>query len=181
MDISNKEQLLSTIISIIEESKNEAIKVFMTKYGKQCKAALELSIEQFYDDYSPHVYKRQEGLLTAFRINPDGTYDFDENLISGHHRVSNDYLYDLAFRRGYHGGADKNNNGWYAYHPSPGTPYWRSPVPEYTKWGRPAVRTTPILEMVDEKIALYDFDEKYKKILIDLIRGKLTEVLGGAK
>ena len=180
MDINNKEQFLSVLINIIEESKKEAIKIFMTKYGRQCKNALELSIEQFYDDYSPGSYQRQEGLLTAFRINPDGTYDFDEGLISGYHRVSNDYLYDLAFRRGYHGGADKNNNGWYAYHPNPGVPYWKMP-PDYTRWYKPAVKTTPILEMVDEKIALYDFDEKYKKILIDLIRGKLTKVLGGAE
>ena len=165
--------ILNLIITTIKECKKEAIGVFMSKYGKECKDALRSSIEQFYDDYTPHVYKRQEGLLTAFRINADGTYDFDGNLISGYHRVGKDYLFDLAFQRGYHGGADKNKNGWYSYHPDPGTPYWRKPVPEYTEWGDPAAKTTPILEIVNEKISMYNFDEKYEKILINLIINKL--------
>lgn len=169
----NEKMIFDLILKTLRECKKEAVSIFMSKYGKQCKSALELSIEQFYDDYTPRVYKRQEGLLKAFRINPDGTYDFDSKLIAGHHRVSNDYLFDLAFQRGYHGGADKNKNGWYAYHPETGTPYWRTPVPEYTQWGRKAEQTTPILAMVDEKIAIYNFDEKYENIVIDLMIKKL--------
>jgi hypothetical protein len=181
--------IFNKLVNAIEKSREEARNIFMQKYGYQCRQALELSIEQFYDDYTPKMYNRQEGLLKAYRINSDGTYEFDENLITGRHRINDkEYLYNLAFREGYHGGA-KDGPG----HPSPGIPYWRTPphpgmmyleeydelcyVNRWALWGKQAVRTTPILSIVDDKIAMFDFDKKYNKILIDTIRKNTKDLL----
>ena len=164
----NDAKLYNLILNMLKECEKEAMPIFMAKYGNQCKASLELAIEQFYDDYQPRIYKRQEGLLKAYRINKDGTYDFDSELITGHHRAGKEYLFSLAFMEGYHGGVKDGPE-----HPNPGTPYWRKPVPQYTEWGSPAVQTTPILDMVDEKIEIYNFDEKYEDIIADLMIKKM--------
>jgi hypothetical protein len=164
----------NTLIRIIDESKEEAKKIFITKYGHECEKALKMAIEQFYDDYTPKIYQRQGGLLDAYQINPDGSFDFKSSLISGDYSVGKDYIYTLAFEEGYHGGS-KDGEG----HPSPGTPLYKTPYPTYENWGRQAEQTTPIIEMVDGMISWFGFDAKYEEILLNLVYVKIITEFGG--
>ena len=77
-------------------------------------------IENFYDSYTPRVYRRQYSLRNIYQNgvinNHDGdpTIDTDDpNLLSGHHRVDDvnpSYIHEYIFRGGWHGGADIDGN-----------------------------------------------------------------------
>lgn len=112
---------------------------------------IKKAIEDFYDDYPPHLYKRKYSLRKAYKFtvkNGCYTIDFNYRYMKKHHRASNAYIYNLAFISGYHGGAtsisEKKINKWDNLginnrHPSPakyyggdipisgGTPYYRTP------------------------------------------------------
>lgn len=106
-------------------------------------------IQDFYSGYSPEYYDRDESLyeLLQTEVFEDSlTIWFDPSkmtsLRSGY--SGEDGLYDQVFRHGWHGGASKGKG-----HPSPGTPYWRAPVPYYSRWGReaPVAAISPLDDM----------------------------------
>lgn len=123
------------------------------KYPKMYKNDLEeigkSVIAHWYGTYDPIYYDRKMDLRNAWRVNLNGldySVDFDASLMEFNHRVSNEYIFENSFMHGYHGGAI-NGDG----HPNPGIPYWRTPFPELTYWGSPAVRSfSPYSRMVFE-------------------------------
>lgn len=124
------------------------------------KALFEKTIDEFYDDYKPREgeYIRSHSLYALLRTElslgdeegEQGLFiDFDPGEMS-HYRngyAGDDGLYDLVFRRGWHGGADKisdEKQAKWGVHPSPGTPYYRKPKKAgYPRWGRKAERMSP--------------------------------------
>lgn len=124
-------------------------------------------VKEWYEDYggnlkiAPMGYHRTLGLLKISKIDVnkdtgDIIVRFDENNMTLWHRVSNEYIYQNSFVKGWHGGADKLGSspkpGYEEPHPNPGIPYWRTPQPDeaaitgelpYEHWfDHPAARTT---------------------------------------
>lgn len=97
------------------------------------------AINAFYGSYSPKYYKRSYSLryMIYGEINNNIFNVAVGNEVPsyhGHHHVGDEeYIYINSFQHGYHGGAIDGPN-----HPSPGTPYWRKPYPQYTRWGHAA-------------------------------------------
>ena len=165
----------------LEQKAREAIDRVMPKvwedfFANADKSVRELfneTIDQFYSEYTPGYYDRTESLYELIQsetspeylkiwMDPDNMSSF-RNGYSGE-----DGLYDLVFRRGWHGGADKGNVTRVHLpgndeaierstpHPESGTPYWRVPDPYYTAWGRKAYRSDSPLEVLKLKLDDYN-------------------------
>lgn len=121
-------------------------------------------ISQWYASYDPIYYNRQLSMKHAFKVELYGTdYSvvFDSDLINGYtHNQDNDYIYDIVFMQGYHGGLTYGDG-----HPHVGIPYWRTPFPQLNRWGRPAKRSwSPYYEMVNQmNRAIKNIDSKKQK------------------
>lgn len=131
-------------------------------------------VKDFYADYTPILYDRNYGLFDlleteatpeqlSIHTNPLNMTGYR----NGYHGDSG--LYDLVFRHGWHGGADHGDytrsyspdsaEGFTVIstpHPNPGTPYWREPVPFYTRWGVQAVSSEPPIEAFRAKLNEYN-------------------------
>lgn len=128
-------------------------------------------ISKWYASYEPIIYKRQLRLTKAFRVTLDGTkYDveFDSSFIGG-----NEYIFENSFMQGYHGGAISGEG-----HPSPGIPYWRTPIPRFSEWGRPALRSfSPYHRMISEMNKTIKQIDKKKQAEFDAIMEKVTRAI----
>ena len=118
------------------------------------------AIQDFYSDYSPEYYTRDESLydILQTRIDSDSLsvwFDPDKMTAFRSGYSGEDGLYDQVFRHGWHGGAASG-----ADHPSAGVPYWRAPVPYYSRWGHEAsMSVTSPLEDIKRRIADYEKSE----------------------
>lgn len=136
-------------IDKLEKSLNNAL---AKRYKKDIEEnIIKRVIEDFYDDYTPKLYKRKYSLRKAYKFTVNNgvyTIDYNSKYMTRIHRASNEYIYNLAFISGYHGGAtsisDAKLEKWASRgvdntHPSPanyyggdtpisgGTPYYRTP------------------------------------------------------
>lgn len=153
-----------------------------TRYRKECiEKWFKESIDSFYRDYTPKVYKRSKSLYEVLDVDYIGDQeDIDINYEStkmtgyrnGYH--GEDGLFGTVFVNGWHGGAGSGDfthlsNGKVKRtpHPSPGTPYYRKPVPHYVYWGRQAVRySISPYDSIEEKIAEGgDFQQKWQEFI----------------
>lgn len=133
-------------------------------------------ISKWYATYEPIYYHRQMSLKHAYDVKLHGTdYSvvFDSSLISSfQHHQDNDYIYQIAFIEGYHGGDTFGGESKGSPHPHPGIPYWRTPFPYFTSWGRPAKRSwSPYYEMVNQmNNAIKKLDNKKQKEFDEIIK-----------
>lgn len=107
------------------------------KYLYNGDLVIEHVVDMFYEDYTPHIYKRKEDLYNAYRVyieNGNWGYDFGSDLMLYQHHQSNEYIYENSFVGGYHGGDDNGKD-----HPEPGVPWWKAP-PSLKYWYKPASR-----------------------------------------
>lgn len=134
------------------------------------------TIVKFYAGYSPKFYHRSRSLydLIQTKIGNDSlAVDFDPSKMTAYRSGYNgeDGLYDLVFREGWHGGAKHGDytrlhyghaDGFWTVlftpHPSPGTPYYRTPYQVYTNWGEDAARSDAPLDVFKQKVAEYESD-----------------------
>ena len=153
--------ILTQKIKVIDKTMNNINKL-QSKYDKKFVDDLNdigrQIITDFYSSYEPHLYRRKGSLKDVFKVTMSKdhvlTYEFSEDFLSASHSASNDYIYDIAFIKGWHGGASKTEYQW-----SPVDNqdlYYRAPAPgkgvrAYTRWGRVAERTeSPRDRMVEE-------------------------------
>ena len=122
------------------------------------KSLFNMSIDHFYNDYEPRVYRREGniskhtgGLYDILEISASQEgldINFNETKLPYRNGLGGrgDGLYNLVFIEGWHGGAYSGDytvlpdRTIYTPHPQTGTPYWRTPTPQYTSWGAPAAR-----------------------------------------
>lgn len=116
------------------------------------KDSFESAVNSFYEDYIPEYYHRNRSLYNIFEADSLISEDSVSILLSlddsnmTHDRRGNS-LYDTVFVEGWHGGAksgDVTHMGGKTYstpHPKPGVPFWRTPYPYYSRWGKQAVRS----------------------------------------
>ena len=88
---------------------------------------------------SPVYYSRTGGmyeLMTPTYNSQKIDWEYDPSVMnSSNGTLSSNELYEMVFKQGWHGGAPSGPD-----HPSPGTPYWRTPYPYYSHWSQPAAR-----------------------------------------
>lgn len=127
--VTSEDMLYYKVLSLIKNSQAIADSInrqIAPILYKKAKSICMEAVDAYYASYSPHLYNRTESLYDAYDIGiRNGTelvFLVGADLMSGSHRVSNEYIYNTMFEEGWHGGA-KSGDG----HPNPGTPYWRTP------------------------------------------------------
>ena len=133
-------------------------RVYPERYKDELEDVGKFVTAKWYASYDRLFYRPIESLFDAFRVNLDGTdysVEFDSSFMDTG-RDNDDYIFENSFMQGYHGGAVSGPG-----HPSPGIPYWRTPYPALTFWGRPALRSfSPYNRMVSEmKRTIKEIDE----------------------
>lgn len=145
---------------------SKSYKELFVEVEKDVKEIFHSVIKNFYEDYTPQFYERNESLYDLLQtdrtdnslqiwFDPTKMTTFRGDSSDGAGYSGEDGLYDQVFRKGWHGGAgsiSKEKEEMWGAHPHPGTPYWRTPEPHYTYWGRPA--------KVSEKSPLDDMRER---------------------
>lgn len=164
-----------------ENEINKAIKKSYSElFEKVEKDVYEIfrgAISEFYSDYDPEYYYRNDSLYNLMltrRTDDSLKIWFDPwRMTSFRNGYSGeDGLYDQVFRKGWHGGAgsiSEDKAEQYGAHPEPGRPYWRKPIPYYTYWGRPAeISDLAPLKNIQTKVAEYSkttMQSDFQKIL----------------
>lgn len=135
-----KEIKAMDISGIFDAMAKYANQILAYKRYRKFLSIRDKAVKAFYASYSPRYYKRKYSLrYMAYPNVEDDEFYFELGAdvpgYSAWHRVNSDYLYDLVFKEGFHGGATGGPE-----HPRSGVPLWRYPHPEYTSWGRAATR-----------------------------------------
>jgi len=131
---------------LFEESDKAALRDIGAYQKKEITRVFNECVQEFYDNYPPHSYVRKGELFDVLDIDSyrssSGTYSitkttdpFDTHAISGREgsedaRGVSEYLYDIVFKKGWHGGADKvspQKAEQWGEHPNTGAPFWRKP------------------------------------------------------
>lgn len=114
------------------------------KYNKRVKFNLELivknAVDDFYQSYSPHRYKRQEGLYKGAKVNAtddDWSIELGPQFMETNYEAGINYVYWNSFENGFHGGAVDGPD-----HPEPGVPWWKL----HGEWYMPAAQGPSISE-----------------------------------
>ncbi len=112
------------------------------KQYNKAKEIIDMAVNEFYGAYGPIYYDRN-GELGSFAYpqviggGQEFSFQLGAEFGDDYHRIGNQYIYNVVFRQGYHGGA-KHNGGY----------YWRTPIPYFTYWGRRAVKTTSPRDLI---------------------------------
>ncbi len=142
---------------------------------KRVKEIFHESIQRFYDSYDPEIYTRSHSMFDMLKTvydpdEPSLTTGLDDSVMTTTRKGGP--LYEQVFEQGWHGGASKiapEKAKTKGYHPSPGTPYWRTPHPGYFRWGRMAEKA---------KISPKDdYDQAFDKLNEDELAAKFREIL----
>lgn len=149
------------------------------RYTKDLNKIIKRAISDFYSSYKPRYYKRKYSLKYMYKVTSENgviDMDFDGEHSFAYHRLDNDKLFNLVFIEGWHGGAkyikDSKVEEW-GMHPDPGTPYWRTPHPDYTEWGYRAENSESPMERIDK--ALMSYETKIESIQDKILDKKIDE------
>lgn len=177
---------LDKALDNIEKDVDKAIKTINKELDKTYQKDIEeniikKSIQDFYDDYTPS-YKRRKDLFNAYKFSSkNGKIHLETGaqFMKKKHRASHEYIYNLAFVSGWHGGAinirDSKIDKW-GVHPDPGTwkkgdtpitsgtPWWRTPpepneelgIERWELWGDPAEKSSAPLENIRKMLKEYE-------------------------
>lgn len=157
---------------MLEEAAAEATNEFLPILAGHIEDEFSSAIEDFYSDYSPKSYRRHGGLFDILVLDiPAGGMAVSETLKAGFDPYmmtpfrsgysDEDGLYDVVFRKGWHGGAR---------HPTRGLAYWRTGR-RFSRWGQRAARADPA-PLDDFKRRMEDYlqtqgVEDFKRLLMD--------------
>lgn len=178
----DRERLIASIKRAIK--KNQEMKI---KYSELIKKELqdvgEKVIDDWYESYIPNSYWRQYSLYKAFKVSVNknkGSFNVSfshtymkkfKHLTGKRTSDINEYIFDISFMQGWHGGANKGKD-----HPYPGIPFYREPHPYYTLWYYAAEKSfSPyerMYEKMNEKIEEIDrqYDEEFQTKIVDDIK-----------
>lgn len=173
----------SDIFDYIQNNQQAFIDSFIKPYLQAIMPTVELKIKDaistYYKSYRPLLYQRQYSLNGIYKIDMvGGKVFFDSSLIGGVHRADDEYIYDVMFKKGYHGGAPHNGNY-----------YWRFPSPQlaseigvqpYIAWYPfgPAVQTESPFSIMSNDI--YNYVNTYGvKLLASLIQKEVKNIMKG--
>lgn len=173
-----KKKIYNEAVKNVGAIRRNAIMKTMPKAITKARMIFRTAVDSYYEGYSPRVYNRTESLYSAMEIKftQDGfKLVFGESL-KGSHRVGNDYIYDVMFKKGVHGGAPHN-----------GDYYWRYPGPQaaaslgippyiaWYPWGA-APRSESPWEYMKSEWTAYTNSEG-KKMLLDAIISEIAKII----
>lgn len=109
-------------------------------------------VDAFYEEYSPVYYRRTYALYEGYKIDRGNNglsinWETDGSLIPDWHRESPQYIFDLTYIKGQHGGGI--NNGLYRN--------------GFEGWGDPAEPGVPIDKRIMESFNTYKKSKKMQK------------------
>lgn len=123
--INSTEALRDYLLEHVNEIREKAVEEIFPTVRNKIKQINRDAVDQYYEAYTPQAYRRTESLYKAYRIRKKKA-GFDllvgGEFIPDSHRVSSEYIYDVMYKKGYHGGAPHNNSY-----------YWRFPGPTLAK------------------------------------------------
>lgn len=170
-----------------------ALREFGAYQQSKLAALFSEAVQEFYAAYTPSLYSRQYGLYETLdlKIDSDGTvlYDTAIDLVDAskmHGDRNGGDLFRKVFEQGWHGGAESGPDGETGKddHPSPGTPYYRTPHPYYRHWGQKAIQTESPLDILQRKLDHAEGGEmfstfkqifnKYRDESDELVRSKIV-------
>lgn len=176
--IDRNEIIKQKVLERVGEIYARTIRSVTPKIIDKANQIVRTAIDSYYDSYDPKVYKRTESLYSVFH--PEFTrtgFDlvFDESRFKGH-RADDEYIYNVMFKKGYHGGAP-HNGGYYWRFPSPNIAYEMG-VPPYCVWypWGPAVQSESPWEAIQEEWNEYANNEG-KKVFLDTFCSEVKRVI----
>ena len=137
---AEKIENLANSIALAEKKTNSEIP---EKAAPEIESASRTAVEDWYMAFHPDYYERTESLLNVYDVQPL-TGGINVHLSSdelGGHRASNDYIYNLVFIQGWHGGAFQGF-----------PPLWRTGF-NFSEWGDPAPKTTSAYMLMQKYIS----------------------------
>lgn len=185
--MTNKQikKLIIKFAKVVQKTNEE----FAKKKADQILDICMTAVDHFYAGYPPKYYDRIGSLHDIYKVSTihKNNKSFISLMLSsnkmGEHRADNDYIYDISFYYGYHGGATKGEG-----HPNPKNindiqkpekytdfnkyviaPYWRTNK-RFTSWGRRAKSSSSPywairnhIDNLDSRDILYDLFKKNAK------------------
>lgn len=155
------EQYMAKLQRAAENAVREALKNTyqpLFKYtGDRMQELFQNVIEDFYNSYTPKYYGRNESLYNLLHVEVGGDGDYisvgfePEKMTPMRHGGTG--LYDQVFKKGWHGGADSGEG-----HPSPDTPYWRTPFPDFSNWCENPAAIAAISPLDDFKRVIKEYE-----------------------
>lgn len=152
----------------LDKASKDAADEFLAIYKNKVESIYKDVVDSFYGDYTPHYYDRTGDLYKLLEIEVGKQRAkpiiHKERLWPSNDGIDADGLYDLVFVGGWHGGAPSGPD-----HPSPGTPYWRAPYPQYYEWYRPAYKSPSMWENLVENYDAYlagEASEEWQNIFL---------------
>lgn len=186
-------KITDEIIKDLQKVEEASMKEFIKSLQPTAESIFTSVVDDFYNDYEPHLYKRTHSLYDIFNadIVDDGyglrTWFSPEDMTpfrSGYRGETG--LYTYVFRRGWHGGARRTTSDSqikladtalsrhrktmlpFRTLYDAGKPYWRYPHPYYSKWAKyPAPIYSPSPR--DQYNAMVD-EYSEKRLNADLIK-----------
>lgn len=173
-------QIREALLSKAGEIYEQALRKVVPQMKRKADLIIKTAIDAYYDSYNPLVYDRTESLYKVYKIkgNEKAGFDilFDSRFIKVEHRVNNKYIYNVMFKKGYHGGAPHN-----------GDYYWRWPSPQVGKelgiipyfgwypWG-PASQSESPWERIQMEWNEYSNGEG-KQLLMNAFKHEISKVI----
>ena len=178
--VDKNEIIRNELIKKATEIYNNAMGAAMPKIISKADLIVKTAIDAYYDSYSPFVYQRTESLYSVFRIQRTKNgfnLLFSEKKLGGH-RVDGKYIYDVMFKKGYHGGAPYNGDYYWRW-PSPGSiheqGYLSIPYVMWYPYG-PAIQTESPWERIQSEWNEYANGEG-KQLLLNAFRSEINKVI----
>lgn len=168
---------LMSMASMIQKNAMAQVK---PKAIMKAKLIVRGAVDAYYGSYGPQVYSRTESLYSVMEVQETGDgFDlmFGGEYMKGSHRVGNDYIYDVMFKKGYHGGAPHNGDYYWRW-PSPQT-LSESGIPPYSMWylWGPAPQSASPWEQIYSEWMEY-INGEGKQLLLNAIRSEVAKVKG---
>lgn len=145
-----------TFLEAIMKSAKEIDKQLAQQKKKKWETITSNAAQRFYSGYLPAFYHRRYSLydVGVAEYTPDGldvSVGYDPSKMSQYERGgSEDGLYNLVYRGGWHGGAWGANGSDFVGPES--VPHYREPVYSWINWGRAAIREDiPPQQYADEQ------------------------------
>ncbi len=159
------DKLKKAIISAAEETD----KAILPKIEKELHVTYKSVIREWYDNYDP-LYQRHYRLYDIFdtkRTRIGIKYGFFKSNID--YGSYTDYVYDITFSEGWHGGNDRGLN-----HPDLGTPWYLKPGTQ-DGWIRQAEKSFSPREMMIERVHEYEpiWQREMRDTLMENIRRRM--------
>ena len=179
VSIDQRLKIKEALIKNVGRIYSRTIQAITPKMIREADLIVKTAIDAYYDSYSPFVYNRTESLYSIFQIELTTSgfnLLFDENQLNGKHRegATGQYIYDVMFKKGYHGGAPYNGNYYWRW-PSPGV---TKETPPYIMWYPygPAVQTESPWERIQVEWLSY-CDGDGKQLLLNTLKDEIKKVI----